>query len=92
MYLAVWLLWSLLCCVHYGSCSWSADTYWNMRYDGQLNYVSYTPDDTSNGLWSDNPSLKSNYLLASGEYNEGCSGCTCTADKINVTDCSGPTV
>ena len=53
----------------------------------------YFSDDVNNGLWSDNPAaVKNNFLLAPSSYNEACSGCTCTADKLNVTNCNGPTV
>ncbi|KAI0208333.1 hypothetical protein LSAT2_006946 [Lamellibrachia satsuma] len=65
--------------------------------------------DTSNGMWSDDPNLRGNYLFASTHYTGGswqgcdtngcityygaaCSGCSCTKDRANVTDCAGSSI
>ncbi|KAK2141897.1 hypothetical protein LSH36_1023g02076 [Paralvinella palmiformis] len=70
-----------------------ADGYWNGRYSGKLNYVDYTSDDVSNGLWSDSGSLRGPYLLSSGEYSGSkCTGCVCDDNNQIVSSCTGPAV
>ncbi|VDI40737.1 thrombospondin 2/3/4/5, partial [Mytilus galloprovincialis] len=64
---------------------WSANTYWNERYS-----LGYTTTETDYGMWSYQPSTKSNgYMdVAAGQ---SCAGCDCTAlrDSGILQTCTG---
>ncbi|XP_052265940.1 uncharacterized protein LOC127868328 [Dreissena polymorpha] len=68
------------------------ETYYNDRYGAQG--ISYDADDRTSGLWSDEGSLRSNYLMLDSFFDGDavCSGCTCDDANNNITECTGNTV
>lgn len=56
-------------------------------------YFSLHTDDRLNGLWSDEGSLRDNYLYPDSYWeNDECTGCTCDDGAGVVTSCTGSTV
>ncbi|XP_071121963.1 uncharacterized protein [Mytilus edulis] len=65
---------------------WSAHTYWNDRYS-----LGYTATETDYGMWSYQPSTKSNGYMDVTTGVQSCSGCGCTElrDDGILKSCSG---